>query len=279
MIKSIHISGFIFMLFSSVALAGTVVEIQNNNELTTVLTDGEQARINMSGSEYAIVDYQKQSVKVVSPEKQQVMLLNVKAMTAGKQSAPVVRTSVDRLGDGQPIAGYKTQKFGYSANGKSCGVIYGSWDAYEARGIKELLAAMRIMMEQQQAMLGGFAAMVDDCILADMMISDHVKTIGVPMRTEKNGQVDTEIKSINVDVALPADTFMIPASYKTVAMGEQVSALSNDMAEAKQPLQPYHPQTPPQMQPMMRQMQPPGQLSPAAMEQMRRAQGRMPRYQ
>lgn len=275
MIKSLQFSGFILYLVSSVALAGTVVEIQNNNELTTVLTDGQQARINMSGSEYAIVDYQKQSVKVVSPEKQQVMLLDVKGLSVGKQSAPAVRTSLDRLGDGQPIAGYKTQKFGYSANGKSCGIIYGSWDAYEAKGIRELLSAMRTMMEKQQALLGGFAALVDDCVLADMKISDHVKTIGVPMRTEKNGQVDTEIKSINVDVVLPAETFVIPANYKTVTMQEQLSGLSNNMAEAQRQLQPHQSQ----IQPMMRPMPPPGQLSPAAMEQMRRAQGMRQRYQ
>jgi hypothetical protein len=273
MIKLVQFFGFTMLLVSSVALAGTVVEIQNDNEMTTVLTDGQQARINMSGSEYTIVDYKNQSVKVVRPEKQQVMLLNVKAMKAGSQSVPAVRTSVNRLGDGQLIAGYKTQKFGYSANGKSCGVIYGSWDAYEAEGIRELLSAMRTMMEQQQAMLGGFAAMVDDCILADMMISDHVKTIGVPMRTEKNGQVDTEIKSIKLGVALPDETFMIPASYKTVNMQEQISGLSDNMADAQQQAQPYQPQR----QPMTRQMPPRGQLSPAAMEQMRRAQGMMQR--
>jgi hypothetical protein len=220
----------------------------------------------MNGSEFAIVDYKNQTVKVVSPDKQQVMLLNVKPIQTGKQSAPAVHTSLDRLGDGHPIAGYKTQKFGYTANGKSCGVIYGSWDAYEAKGIKELLAAMRTMMEQQQAMLGGFAAMVDDCILADMMISDHVKTIGVPMRTEKNGRVDTEIKSINVDVALPADTFMIPVSYKAVSMQEKISGITKDLAGSQQQLQQYQPQ-----------MQQSGQLSPEVMEQMRRAQGMIQR--
>jgi len=264
--KTLQFTGYIFFLFSSVSLAGTVVEIQNNNELATVLTDGQQARINMSGAEYAIVDYKNQSVKVVDPKKQQVMLLNVKTMTGGKQSAPVMRTSVDRLGNGQLIAGYKTQKFGYSANGQQCGVVYGSWDAYEVKGIRELLSAMRTMMEQQQAMLGGFAALIDDCILADMKISDHVKTIGVPMRTEKNGKVDTEIKSIKVDVDLPADVFTIPASYKTVTLQEQMSGMNN-MVGAQ-----------PQAQQMMQQMQQSGQLSPQAMEQMRGAQGMKQRY-
>ena len=41
------------------------------------------------------------------------------------------------------------------------------------------------MMQKQLAMLGGFASMVDDCTLADVEISNHVATIGAPMRIEK----------------------------------------------------------------------------------------------
>ena len=65
------------------------------------------------------------------------------------------------------------------------GVIYGSKDAYHAKGIKDLLGAMKIMMEKQLAELGGLAGLVDDCVLADMKISDHVNSVGVPMRTKR----------------------------------------------------------------------------------------------
>jgi outer membrane lipoprotein-sorting protein len=274
MIKSIRLFGFVFFLFSAVTMAGTVVEIQSKDELTTILTDGQRARINMGGSNYIIVDYSEQSVKMVSPEKQQVILFNETAMTSGNKSTAAVRTAIERLGEGKEVAGYKTQRFGYAANGKQCAVIYGSWDAYQAKGIKELLTAMKTVMEKQQALIGGFAALVDDCVLADMQISNHVDAIGVPMRTEKNGQVDTEIKSIKVDAEIPDDVFTIPASYKTVSMQQQLSGLSENMARMQQHVQQYQP-TAPQM---MRQMQPPAQLSPQAMEQMRRTQGMPPRY-
>lgn len=271
MIKSIQLSGFVFFLFSAVAMAGTVVEIQSKDELTTLLTDGQHARINIGGSNYVIVDYSDESVRMVSPEKQQVLLFNETTMTSDNRSTAEVRTSIERLGEGEEVAGYKTQRFGYAANGKQCAVIYGSWDAYQAKGIKELLTAMKTMMEKQQALLGGFAALVDDCVLADMQISDHVNTIGVPMRTEKNGQVDTEIKSIKVDADLPDDVFTIPASYKTVSMQQQLSGLSENMARIQSHVQQYQPQ----VQQMIRQ---PAQLSPQAREQMRRAQGMPPRY-
>jgi len=128
-------------------------------------------------------------------------------------------------------------------------------------------------MAQQSAVLGGLAAMIDDCTLADMKLSDHVSTIGVPMRTEKNGRMDMQIKSIKTDVALPANTFVIPASYKTVTMQEQITAASNDMAKAQQQIQRNDYRN---LQPQMQQS---GQLTPEMMQQMRRTQQMMNQYQ
>ncbi|MFV2005342.1 MAG: hypothetical protein ACC650_09045 [Gammaproteobacteria bacterium] len=261
----------LFQIFSVISLfagsntvtAGTILQIQNNNDMTTVLTDGKLARMNMPGADYVIVDYRKRTVKAVSPPKQTVMVLSADKMATGNHG-PEVRTDIKELGAGIEVAGYPTQKYTYSANGKSCGVIYGSKDVYQKEGIKELFQAMKIMMEKQRAILGGLAGMVDDCTLADMKVSEHVKTIGVPMRTEKNGVVDSEIKSIRVGVDLPADTFVIPASYKTVTMEEQ-------MRKAQQQVQQYQPQ----IQQMMQQMQQTGQMTPEMMEQMRRAQKMM----
>ena len=135
------------------------------------------------------------------------------------------------------------------------------------------------MMEKQQAVLGGFAAMVDDCILADMKISDYVNRIGVPMRSERNGRVETEIKSIRYGVALPADTFVVPVPYKVLTMQDQMNAASKDIAKMRQqmPRQSMQGQQP-QMQEMMRQMQQSGQMTPEMMEQMRRRQEMMRQY-
>lgn len=280
MIKLIQVLGIIFLLISSnTVLAGTIIVIQNNNDLTTVVTDGKLARMNMSADEYVIVDYKKHTVKVVSPQKHQVMLLSANQMTAGKYG-PEVRTAIKELGSGIEVAGYPTRKYSYSANGKSCGVIYGSKDVYQKDGIKELFQAMETMMEKQRAVLGGLAGMIDDCTLADMKVSDHVKKIGVPMRTVRNGRIETEIKSIKYGVALPANTFVIPASYKVLTMQDQIDAASNKMAKMQRHnSQNQQPQMQPQYQEAMRQMQQSGQLTPEMMEQMRRAQQMMQQYQ
>lgn len=264
----------LFFMSSTAVMAGTIIELQNNNELNTVITDGNQVRMNMGGSDYMIVDYRSHSVRVVSPQKQQVMLLDT-GSTAAMNKTPLVRSAVKNLGTGQAVAGYNTQKYGFTANGKSCGLIYGSKDAYQAQGIKELLAAMRTMMQKQRDMLGAFASLVDDCTLADMSITDHINTIGVPMRTERNGKVETEVKSIKTDVSLPADVFHIPPTYKSVNMLGQVQAIPKDISQTRQQAQQHQPQT----QQMAQQMQHSGQLLPEAHEQMRRAQQMRQQYQ
>ncbi len=277
MIKTIQFL-LVTLFLSTSVMAGTVIEIQNKNERMSIMTDGQRARMNMSGADYIIVDYKNNNVSVVDPQKQQVMLLNVDEAAMGN-SAPLVRTSVKRLSSGQVIAGYKTQKYSYTANGKSCGVIYGSTDAYQIKNIKALLAAMKIMLEKQRALLGGFAAFVDDCTLADMQVTDHVNTIGMPMRTEKSGRVESEIKSINMGVVLPANTFVIPANYKNVTIQDKVKVATKDMANVQQQVQQrsYYGQQQ-QVQKMARQMQQSGQMPPEVMERIRRAQEQMKQY-
>ena len=157
-------------------------------------------------------------------------------------------------------------------NGRSCGDIYASKDAYQVEGMKEVLKAMRTMIAQQRAMLGGLAGMLDDCTLADMQMVERVENIGIPMRTVRNGRIESEVKSIQTDATLPADAFVIPASYKKVSVEQQVQKASRAMQQAPQ-------QMPPGTQGMMRQMQQSGQMTPEMMEQMRRAQEMMRQYQ
>jgi hypothetical protein len=285
MTKTLHNSFIqilcLLLLMSAQALkAATVIEVKSDSDLTTVMTDGQFARMNMSGDEYVIVDYRQQTVKLVNPQNQKVMILEGSKAAVGN-SGPQVHTAIQNLGAGMTIAGYPTQKYAYSANGKTCGVIYGSMDVYQQQGIKELFQAVDTMMEQQRAVLGGLASMIDDCTLAQMDVGDHVKALGVPMRTEKNGRIESEIKSIKHDVMLPADTFVIPASYKTMTVLEQIRAAANGLANMQrqgaqnQPAQIQQPQ----MQQMVRQMPQSGQLSPEMMQQMRRNQEMMRQYQ
>ncbi|NOQ69559.1 MAG: hypothetical protein GQ573_05580 [Gammaproteobacteria bacterium] len=262
MIKVIQFVGMLF-LFCSPVMAGTIIEIQNNNELTTLITDGQKVRMNMSESEYAILDYSNHSAQIINPQKKQVMFLNVGDMTAGN-NVVTVQISINKLGDGQEIAGYKTQKFSYKANGRSCGVIYGSKNAYQTDGIKELVAALKTLMEKQRVALGGFASLVDICTLADMQLMDHINTVGLPLRTEKNGRAELEIKMIKAGVSLADDTFVIPASYRMLGEKQQMKAVATAVPTAISTAISTE-RVRPQQQRQQTQMRQPRQLPPQAM--------------
>lgn len=205
----------ISILYSAALWAGTIVEIHNSNELTTLYTDGQFAKIELPMSEYALVDHEQSDAKIINASKKEITLLTINDIDP-RRDVNAVDIKVIKEGQGIMVAGYATQKYRYSANGKMCGIIFGSRAAYEEKGVKEIFSAINILMKKQYAVLGGFARLVDACTLADMQVGDFVHVFGVPMRIEKSGIVDSEVKSISVDVELPVDSFILPADYKVI---------------------------------------------------------------
>lgn len=255
-----------FSLVSHQVLAatGTIVKILDENEVTTIITDGKQAKMNSATNEYTIVEFKSGIFKHVSPDENEVMIFDTSAVQGGKKP-PQVKAKMKKLGDGPTIAGYDTEKYSYLVKDRTCGVVYGSDDAAGAEGIQELLNAMTKIAEKTRAMMGGFAGMVDDCEQAEI---NMINKVGVPMRVERDGKVLSEVKSIKTAVDIPKDTFVIPASYKRTTMKEK-------LAEAQKQMQQYQPQ----MQEMMKQMQQSGQMTPEMMERMKQAQEMMKQYQ
>lgn len=268
MIKSNQLTAVLCLLCSSITMAGTIIDIQIKNQLTTVLTDGKQSRVNMGDGEFVLVDHKSQQLMMVDPHKHEIILFDAKQISLN--NGINIRTAVKRIGAGVSIAGYQTDKYEYFANGQFCGVIHGSQTAYQVPGVKALFSAMKMLMDHQQTILGGLANMLDACTLADMKLSDHVASIGLPMRSENNGDVETEIKNIQVGVNVPNDIFAIPASYRILTMPGQTNGVTTQMPKTQQ----YQPP----MQGTMRRMQPSGQAVPQATQQMRHDQEMMRLY-
>ena len=110
------------LLFSTAVAAGTVVEIEKNNEITTAITDGRKVRINTLPMEYVILHSGNNSIKVINKEKRLVTLVDSAEISAAGNSVKV-RTSLSPQGEGQVVAGYRTQVFSYTANGRQCGAL------------------------------------------------------------------------------------------------------------------------------------------------------------
>ncbi|HHJ35820.1 MAG TPA: hypothetical protein ENJ87_08630 [Gammaproteobacteria bacterium] len=268
----IWLISLILLSNASAALAGTIVTMKSGNKTSTIVTDGKKARMEMGSEGYVIVDYKTSSVKMVVPKRKQVMLLNANDMPGGNKS-PKVSVSLDKLGSGPAIAGYATSKFRYKVNGKSCGIIYGSKEAYSHGDIKKLFDAVSTMARRQQAMMGGYAGMMDACALGDIKISDYVATVGVPMRMEKDGKIGTEVMSIKLNAQVPGNTFDVPSSYRTTSVAGEMKKAQQGMSSLKQQMQQ------PKVQQMMQQLQQSGQMPPEVMEKLRQAREQMMQQQ
>lgn len=260
----------IFCFFSSAVMAATLIDVTNEDGgQTQVMMDGNKSRLNMGeGEGYVLIDYSKQSMLVVIPEKKQILDMSGDMPSMGGRPAPRLKTELVSNGNGPTIAGYSTKKYMLKAEGKVCGTLFGSKAAMETTGIARLFESMKTMAEKQRAAMGGYAAMIDVCTRANMEFASQGQRVGVPMRMlDARGKITSEIKSIKTNVSLPANAFAIPQGYKTVTMSDQMKGVSQAVSKAQKQA--------PNMQQMMQQMQQSGRVPPEAMEQMKRYQEMM----
>jgi len=256
---------------STAIYAATLIDVKDkDNGTTQIMTDGKKARMDTGkDGSYMVLDYDKQGVYAVLPEQQQIIDLSGEVPTmGGGGSAQKVHTELSPAGNGPTIVGYVTTKFTLKANGQHCGVLYGSREAMQAPGISQLFAAMKRMVDQQRAAMGGYASMVDVCTRASMDLALLADTVGLPMKMhDKNGSNVSEIIAINTSATLPANAFALPSSYKVVTLAEQLQQGQQGMKQLQQQM--------PQIDNMLKQMQQQGGLPPEAMEQLKRYQQMM----
>lgn len=263
---------------SQSALAATIIKlVEKDGNNSTIMTDGKKARIDMgTDKEYMIIDYKKNTMVSVLAERKQVLDMSGDMPAMGGGAAPALKITFVPDGKGPVIAGYATKKYILNANGKSCGIVFGSLDAMDQPGIKQLLDAMKAFTEKQSAAMGGYVNMVDDCTRANMSFVSKSDQIGVPMLTkDQHGIKDSEIVSIKTDATLPADTFTIPADYQVISMADQMKISQQEMAKAREQMQ----QQMPQMEEMMKQMQQSGEFSAEELKRMQHLQEMMQRQQ
>jgi hypothetical protein len=256
----------IICLLGNSAVAGTLIEVVGKNgSQTQVMMDGKKSRIDMGREQgYVLIDYDRQTMLAVIPEQKQILDMSGDMPSLSGRSVPRVRTELIPGGRGPAIAGYSTEMFKLKANGKACGTLFGSKAAMETAGIANLFNSMKAMVEKQRAAMGSYAAMMDDCTRANMDFASYASKMGVPMRMLDNrGNVVSEIKSINTNVALPANAFTLPKGYKTVTMAEQMNGTRQGIKQAQRQM------------PGMKQTQHSGRISPDVLKQMQQS-GRIP---
>jgi len=257
-------------LFSHSAIAATLIEVTSQGGgQTQVMMDGSKSRIDMGERQgYVLIDYKKQTMYAVIPEKRQILDMSGDMPSMGGRPVPKIKTELIPNGSGPTIAGFSTKKFTLKAEGKVCGTLFGSKAAMETTGIDKLFESMKTMADKQRTAMGGYAAMIDACTRANMDFASQGEKVGVPMKMlDASGRITSEIKSIKTNASLPANVFSLPSGYQTITMAEQMNRASQTMNNGQTRM--------PDMQQMMKQMQQSGRMSPETMEQMKRYQEMM----
>lgn len=268
----------IFCLFGNTAIAATLIEVTSKDGgHTQIMMDGNKSRIDMGeGQGYMLIDYKKQTMLAVVPEKKQILDMSGDMPSMGGRPAPKLKTELVSNGSGPTIAGYSTKKFTLKAEGKVCGTLFGSKAAMETTGIAKLFKSMKAMAEKQRAAMGGYASMIDVCTRANMDFASQGLKVGVPMRMlDASGKITSEIKSIKTNANLPANAFALPRGYETISMADQMNRAKQSMGQGMSQNMNQGQRQVPDMQQMMKQMQQSGRMSPEAMEQMKRYQEMM----
>jgi len=213
-------------LLSTPIHADTVIEFKNQNTKSQFLTDGKMARINTRGTDdYFLVDFADKTIYSVTAETKQISNLSASVPSLSGIQAPSISLKLKPLGKGPDIAGYPTTRYRLAANGEYCGSIYASREALKGTAVENMFDAIKTMADNHRQSLGGFAALIPVCQMAQMELANRLKEIGAPMRMQdKDGQIDSEITKILKNAAVEEHYYAFPAKSDRVSMGEKVES-------------------------------------------------------
>lgn len=215
------------LLLSSPIHADTVIEFKNQDNESQFLTNGKMARVNTRGTDdYFLVNFDKNTIYSVTPEKKQVNNISDSVPSLSGIGRPSISLKLKPLGKGPTIAGYPTIRYRLLANGEYCGSIYASREALQGTAVENMFDTIKSMADNHLQSLGGFAALIPVCQMAQMELANKLKEIGAPMRMQNTeGGIHSEITRIVKNADVGAENYAFPAKYEMVSsMGETIES-------------------------------------------------------
>lgn len=208
--------------------AATLIEVKSPQGQSKVWRDGTQSRMDTGDGGYVVLDSKAESMLVVMPKDRRVMDMSDILRSGGPAGGNGIKVVFSKQGAGPRIAGYPTTRFSFTANGNACGNVLASPQALEDTGLQDTLKMMQRMAMRADALMSAFNSQADPCQRAGAQLSEHTDSIGAPMRiTAANGQLVSEIISIDKNASLPPNAFAIPAGYQVVNTGQMLRQLPN----------------------------------------------------
>ncbi len=250
-------------LFSINVYCGTIIDFRDpSGKDGQFLSDGKMGRLNTKdGTTFVIVDYAKQSMKVVSAQHRQVLDMTDAIASKGpaQPAADKPALSFETDGDGPVVAGYNTTQFKLLVNGQFCGTIFGSKQAMDDSGLDQMFTLLRKVAEQSAGAIAAAQSGANPCIRGKTDIFGQLSSIGAPLRTiDENGRIESEVTGIRKDVILPSDTFVIPSEYTVVSAAEQMKNVELQLRAELQKMAENMPET----EKKLAELQKNGKMSP-----------------
>ncbi len=218
--------GCLLLIFTLPAAADVQITIRDvTGESSTISSNGNIVRID-SDQQYFLLDYRAGEFKMVDPSRGQIMKSNLGGEDAAPAAGPGVRIDFKSAGGGQKIAGYPTKKYRFSADGQNCGTIYASSKLLKDPGVRSMFESMRTMQQKSRQMMGGLGGFLSPCEQANLQLAESLASIGAPMKTlDEQGQLISEVLSVDTRKKLPGDFYDAPAGLKVVDLDDTIAGV------------------------------------------------------
>lgn len=123
------------------------------------------SRLEMPGDRgYMVIDSAKQTMHMVMPAQHMVMDMSDTLKNApGDDAGSGIRIDISKQGSGPRVAGYRTTRYGYTANSRNCATLFTSADAMNNAGMSEVFEMMGRLSAQADAMMSAFNQNAGPC--------------------------------------------------------------------------------------------------------------------
>ena len=195
----------------------------------------------------------------VDPSRNEVMQTSLDRGGVAVTDSNGVDVRLKGKGKGPVIAGYKTKKYKFTANGQPCGMIYASKKLLKNSAVRRLFESMRTMQAQSRQMMQGMGGFMDLCEQANLFLTDALEEVGVPLRIQgPDGRVESEVIEVVTKAKFPAGHYDAPAGMTRVEMQHTMPKTMEQM---------------PNMDELLQQMGQDGQIPEDLMDQLKQLPG------
>ncbi len=255
--------------FTLSAAAGTVIENKDDQgEISRVSIEGGWARFDGADKGekgYMLVDLEAAKFYAVAPPERTIIEFSPRKEK--KEQEKGVKAEFKKVGPGPEVAGYATDKYELTADGKSCGFFLMSESVAEIGDVKELLARLGGLTPDAfvpEEMRQGLPIHRDPCEVAKMELGKEAMVReGYPMKMlDPKGETVEEVTAVKTGVELDPALFELPKGYSRTTVKEMMEGMRKEMEAARD-----------EIERMMKEMSPEER---ARMEQMMKQFGNMP---